>query len=120
MKKLSESDVVRACLNYLTVRGIFAWRQNTGGAAFQHKDKTYHVRFGFPGMSDILGVLPGGTILACECKKPGARTSKKRALQQAAFREQVTKSGGLALVAHTVDDLHDAIISWIEEHRHAQ
>ena len=47
-----ESEIVRAILAYLkTVPGVVAWRNNVGAVSTGRR----FVRFGFPGMSDIIG-----------------------------------------------------------------
>ncbi len=51
-----ESDVLTACLQYLAVKGIFAWRQNQG--AIPRKGGGYRRFVGLRGVSDILGILP--------------------------------------------------------------
>lgn len=66
-----EGAVVRSCLDYLAVRGIMAWRNNSGATHTERKDGSRgFVRFGRVGSADILGVLPGGRFLAVECKAP--------------------------------------------------
>lgn len=56
---MSETRLVTACLNLLHLRGIYAWRNNTGVARPQRKDGSRgFVRFGKKGSADILGVMP--------------------------------------------------------------
>lgn len=96
--KPTESEVLRACLDYLRARGILAWRNNTGAMSATYKGKTRFIRFSEPGIADILGVLPGGRLLAVECKRPGGKLSEL----QAAFLARVRDAGGLAVC---VDDV---------------
>jgi len=101
MKKLivPESEVLRQCIAYLYARRIFAWRNNTGAA--KTEDGRF-VRFGLPGASDILGILPGGKFLAVECKRSsGGKVSP----QQQAFLDRIKKEGGVAIIATSVEDL---------------
>lgn len=108
--KSSENDIQRAILDYLTVSGVYVWRQNTGAFAGEHKGKKWFVRFGAPGMSDILGILPPeGRLLAIEVKRPGERPTQK----QAAFIEQINSLGG---VAFWVDSL-DAVVDWYQQYK---
>lgn len=105
MKKLvvPESAVLGQCLAYLHIKGIFAWRNNTGAAK---TDDGRFVRFGLPGASDIIGVLPGGKFLAVECKRSsGGRVSE----QQKAFLEKVKSAGGVAIIAKSVEDLMEVV-----------
>jgi hypothetical protein len=101
-----EGAVVKACLEYLELRGVYAYRQNTGAAEYQDKagNKRF-VRYGKPGVSDIIGVLPGGRFMAIECKAPNGRLSE----YQKEFLDQVEKMGGLVVVARSVEDLEKAL-----------
>ena len=116
MKSPKEGDVVKACLQYLTVvRRWPALRNNTGAARFAGRGKSYFVRFGLEGSSDIIGIVPRlvdgdgnelrGLFLAVECKKPGGRLRPS----QQAFLAAVSAAGGLALCVKSVDDLIAAL-----------
>ena len=101
---MREGAIVQACLDYLNIYGAYVWRNNTG--ALKAKDERL-VRFGKPGSSDILGIMPGGRFIAVECKSENGKLSDK----QKAFLEEVERLGGLAIVAKSVDDVIDAVIS---------
>lgn len=107
MKPPLESDILTACMEFLKLSGIFAFRVNCGAIASEHKGKRRFLRFtGINGVSDILGVLPeSGRMLAVETKRPG----RKPTPEQAAFLDAVNRSGGLAFVAHSVDELIAAL-----------
>lgn len=126
-----EGEIQAAILAYLrTVPGVVAWRQNSGAV----KDGARFVRFGFKGLSDIAGWRAGcvtmhadtnrtggpqcpfnnpqrgyhawrATPLYVECKAPGKQPTR----EQAAFLQAVTDAGGLAIVAHSVDDVVSAL-----------
>lgn len=103
----NETDLVRACINYLNMRGIFAWRQNQGGMKAEYKGKKRFMRFaGAKGISDIIGVLPDGRFLAVECKVGRNKPTD----DQRAFLQSVNDSGGLGIVVYDLDELRD----WIE------
>jgi hypothetical protein len=88
-----EQDIQRAILQLLTLRGIPAWRANTGAFTGEYKGQTRFVRFGTKGQADILGVLPpAGRLLALEVKRPGGKLT----LEQDAFLRVITQAGGLA------------------------
>lgn len=56
------------------------------------------------GASDLIGVLaPNGRIFCCEVKAPGARETPEQKL----FRELVTRMGGYACVARSVEEAED-------------
>jgi hypothetical protein len=94
----AEGAVVKACLEYLKLRGAFVWRNNTG-ALKDKKDRP--VFFGKVGSSDIIGLLPGGRFIAVECKAPGGRLSN----HQIEFLTQIENMGGLAIIARSVEDV---------------
>lgn len=98
-----ESMVLAQCMQYLYLKKIFCWRNNTGAA--KTEDGRY-VRFGLPGASDIIGIMPDGRFLAVECKRSsGGRLSP----QQKKFLEKIKESGGVAVVATSLEDLMEAI-----------
>lgn len=108
MKAPTETALVNACLEYLRLRGIMAWRQNSGAARARNSaGRERFVRFhGAPGCSDILGILPpNGRLLAVECKVCGRRPT----LLQQAFLENVRAAGGLAVVVRSIRELEAAL-----------
>lgn len=107
MKKPLEKDVLRQCLDWLALMRVTAWRNNSGGARLAgHGGRGQFVRFGAPGSSDIIGVLPGsGRILCIECKRVGGKTTEA----QEAFLQRVRDAGGLALVITSVEQLIEQV-----------
>jgi hypothetical protein len=103
MRAPRETDLVRACLAWLALNRIPAWRQNAGAATATSNGKTRYVRFcGADGVSDILGLLPPtGRMLAVECKVGKRQVTA----QQAAFLAKVAEAGGLALVVRDLLEL---------------
>jgi len=69
------------------------------------------VRYGHPGSSDILGVLPGGKFIAAEAKvgkdKPSAIQSR--------FLHHVAAAGGCAVVFYSLDELEHGIATYRED-----
>jgi hypothetical protein len=53
------------------------------------------------GEAYIIGLLPGGRFFAVECKGPRGRQSAA----QAGFQAAVERSGGLYVVARSVEDV---------------
>jgi hypothetical protein len=99
---IPESRILSDCLRYLQVRGIYHWRNNVGSV--QIRPGQWY-RFGKVGSSDILGVLPGGKILAVETKaKRGQLTPDQRA-----FLETVRDLGGMAVIARSWTDVDQAL-----------
>jgi len=74
----------------------------------EYKGKGRFIRFGPPGQSDILGVLPDGRILAIEVKKPGG---KKPTFEQVLFLETIRRHGGVGMVVYTLLECQE----WVGE-----
>jgi hypothetical protein len=117
----TESEITTEILRYLHVRGITAWRMNSRVVKMPGKDGADRlVRFGgVKGMSDIIGIVKRpvvrasdhmhcyqGQFLAIEVKRPTARYTSS--LDQKAFALLVKESGGIAIVATSVQDVIDA------------
>ena len=105
---VKEADVLKACLQFLKLFCGVAFRNNTGALPATYRGKSRLIRFGEPGSSDLLAVLPAsrhgdapGRLLAVECKRPGGKPSPL----QAAFLERVRAAGGVGLVADSVASL---------------
>ena len=97
-----ESEIQKQCLNWLTLHGILAWRQNSGAMQGTYKGKARFVRFtSIQGVSDILACANDGTFIACEVKRPGGKLRPEQELFLAAVR----KRGGVAIVAHSLDEM---------------
>jgi hypothetical protein len=100
---IPEADIQKQILEYLARRRIFAWRQNSGAVVYEdrNRDKRF-VRFAsVNGISDILGILPDGRMLAIEVKKRGKKPSKKQRI----FLETIRENNGVAIVAYSLDDV---------------
>jgi hypothetical protein len=111
-----ESGVLAACLQYLALEGIFAWRQNQG--AIPLEGGGYRRFVGMKGVSDILGILPQtvqlagesdrttfGNLLAIETKRPG----EKLRPEQAEFLARINALGGIGICAHSVQELAERL-----------
>lgn len=98
-RRTPESGLVHACLQWLAVSRIFAWRNNTG---VLRSPRGQPVPFGFKGSSDILCILPPhGRFLAVECKVGRGTLT----VEQRAFLDEVNRAGGLGVVVRDLEDL---------------
>ncbi len=98
LKKPTETDLVYQVLDYLRLRGILAWRNNSGMAMGASGTR---VKIGLAGSSDILGMMPGGRFLAIECKMPKGKLSDK----QFTFLAAVNRGGGVGLLVRDIPTL---------------
>jgi len=98
-----ENPLVTGCIAVLKSRGALVWRQNQGGA-YAHG---YFIRFtrGVDGISDIIGLLPGGRFCAVECKRKPYKPTK----EQLTFIADVRKKGGFAVAVYSVQELIEAL-----------
>ncbi len=123
MKPPTEAAVLRACLEYLKLRGILAWRSSNHAARRRDKaGREFWAFHGLKGMADIIGILPMeergplfgplrrryGVLLACECKAPG----KKPTQAQAAFLAAVEAAGGVGCWVSDVNELAAILDDW--------
>lgn len=98
-----ESFVVNACLDFLQIKKIFAWRNNTGAVK---AGKNRFIRFGHVGSADIIGVCPDGRILCIECKRPkGGRLSEP----QKEFLDCINRNGGIGIVVNSIESLESQL-----------
>ena len=100
-----EVETTPAMLDYLTRRGCFVWRNNSGVVWAGKRC----IRFGFKGSADIIGLLPDGRFLAVENKSNGKPVTP----EQVAFLDAVRSRGGVGVVVTGAEDL----IRQMEEER---
>lgn len=112
MKKPTETDLVRACLQLLGLRGLFAWRANAGGGLRRGRGgRPVPVKANPAGTPDILAVLPprggspGGRLVGVEVKLPGGRLRPA----QRAWMDNASAAGVLCLVVRDVAQLDAAL-----------
>jgi len=98
-----EHDIQNECMKVLDLLGIFHWRQNTGSFKV---GKRFIRTSSFPGISDILGIMPDGRFLAIECKREkGGIISASQKL----FLETIGQNKGLAIVTNNPQELMELL-----------
>ena len=116
MKKPTETNLVRACLELLRLRGILSWRQNTAG--IRRRDRAGREFWAAPalrGVADILAVAPGsGKLVAIEVKRPGGKPTP----DQVAFLDSVNVAGGIGMVIRDVGALAALLDQLRQDERH--
>lgn len=115
--RATEQATVRAILDYLALKGIFAWRQNSRVVMLpgrEGKQRPYRMG-GMKGMADIIGCVRHpcpvrechyedhkiGRLLAIEVKSAIGKPTP----EQVAFLAAVVKAGGIAFIAKSLDDV---------------
>jgi len=104
-----ERDVLASVLSLLKARGIFALRMNVGGVRATYHGKERYVRFGVPGMADVLALARAidathfSRAIWVECKAEGGKQSQA----QREFQATVEAEGHQYIVVHSASELND-------------
>ena len=101
-RRTEESKRVKAILDYLQYRRVFAWRQNNIAVPSVDGFRSF---VGMRGLPDIIGVLPGGVFLGIEVKSKTGRQSK----HQKEFQKNLERLGGVYILARCVDDVEKGL-----------
>lgn len=96
---IPERDILSAVLDATKTHPRVAWAERMNSGAYSPGGGRY-LRFGFPGLSDILGQLKDGRLLAIEVKRAGKQPTNV----QIEFMGRVARWHGVAFVARSVDD----------------
>lgn len=109
---MKEQDLVNSILDWLRSHGAWAIRVNSGSMPIEQANGSRRIFRGAPaGTPDIIACWPGGLMMGIECKMPGNTATPLQAATLAGIRE----TGGLAVVAFSIDDVEKAIRERIEE-----
>src|SRR6185369_7129400 len=96
-----------AVLQLLGHRGVWAWKNDTKGT-WDAARKRYRPSHGLRGVSDILGIMEGGVLIACEVKTGAAKLTA----EQETFLDGVNRFGGLGLCVRDLTELDNALLEW--------
>lgn len=116
--KRSESSILSEVLRLLKARGIFALRMQVGAARAVHKGRERYVRWGIPGMADVLavpksrtGVDVGSKFYEVKSFNPiwiECKTAKgKQSPAQREFQAVVEAEGHSYLIVRSAWELYD-------------
>ena len=103
MQQPLERQIQTQILDYLKLRGVFCWKQNTSG--IYRKDRSAYIPSHTRGMPDICGILRGGRAFYVEVKRRTGRLSEP----QKEFLGRASTLGALAIVAYCVEDVEAAL-----------
>lgn len=92
-----ETLLVKHCLEYLNLRNIHAWRNNSGAV----KSGKRFIKFGQVGSPDILGILPYGRLLCVECKIGKNKLSRS----QEDWLKRAAEAGAKTCVVYSLEEL---------------
>jgi VRR-NUC domain len=94
---MKESEIQKQILDYLSLKRVFHYRQNSG--AFK-TDAGGFYRFGTPGIPDIICVIRG-KYTGIEVKAPKGKQSE----HQKEFQKNLEGAGGEYILAYDLDDV---------------
>ena len=110
--KLSEKQIQRHILDWLELKQIFHWRNNTGSYVAEHKGKQRYIRYGDVGSPDIfaiirMSIIQGeyGQIYGIEVK---SSTGKQRDSQKE-WQTRFEQAGGVYILAYSLDDVMEVL-----------
>lgn len=95
---MKESDIQKAVIEYLKIKHIFHYRQNSG--AFMTKSGGFMRATSVNGLPDIVAIKDG-IYVGLEVKTEKGKQSEA----QKHIQNEVTKAGGLYFVVRSVDDV---------------
>lgn len=110
---IAEKHIQKAILQYLWMRGYVFKRNNSGLMLGEHKGKKWAIHIGEKGWPDTIGMTKptgkpcptcgtdGGRFVGIECKNQKGLVT----LEQNAMIQRINKSGGMAFVARSVDEV---------------
>ncbi len=108
ISQLTEAQIQRQILDWLAAKGILAFRMQSGATLSSYKGKQRMVRYGVPGMADILSFpcFHGeNRIVWIEVK---AAKGKQSDLQQS-FQRQVENHYQRYVLAYSLEDVQKAL-----------
>ena len=102
---MKEGEIQKQILDYLAARRVLAFRMQVGQANMGGR----FVRFGTPGMADILAFpqhcsVPCDKILPPLWVEVKAKTGEQSDLQKS-FQDQVEREGHRYIIARSIDDV---------------
>lgn len=98
--KLKEADIQKQILQYLELKRVFHYRNNSGGMTHEYNGKKSFMRFGEVGSPDIVCVIDG-IYTGIEVKRPGGKQSENQKI----FQENLERAGGRYFIAYSLDDV---------------
>ncbi len=97
---MAEKETQKAIMDYLAIKRLFYWRNNTGAYASEYKGVRRYIRFGAPGSPDIF-VIDDGKIYGIEVKSEKGVQNEN----QKEFQYNFENAGGIYILARSIDDI---------------
>lgn len=91
---------------------IRAYLKSLGATSYKYHGSVY----GVLGHSDLYGTLPGGQAYYFEVKKPGGKTTARRAASQKNFRDAEAMRGAIVGRVESVTDVEHFLLGYLTAH----
>lgn len=104
MLKIKEKDIQRQITDYLTLKGYFWWRNNSGAFITERAGKKGFYKFGQTGSPDLFVVklrVDCGQIYGIEVKAEKGKQSEA----QLEWATEFQLNGGIYLLVHSVEEI---------------
>ena len=101
MRDATEGEIKKTIADYLRLKKYIVINHRNVGIYKQDTQKYIPLPSGEKGVSDLLACSPEGRFVAIEVKKKGGRPSP----DQVEFIERIKKSGGIAFIAYSLDEV---------------
>lgn len=102
--KETEHQIQSAILDYLKLKRVFHWRNNTGKMFSNYKGKTRMISFGTVGSPDIFA-LKGGVLYGLEVKSATGKPTE----EQIGFGELMKDNGAIYKVVRSVKEVTEIL-----------
>lgn len=103
---MKESELQNKILHQLSAKSIFLFKINTTGLYDSSRGVMRKLSgFSIKGVSDIIGILPGGQFIAIEVKSLEGRLSE----HQKIFLNKVEEMGGKAFVINDESQIEEVL-----------
>lgn len=102
--KILEKDIQKTIIEYLLIKRVFHFRNNSGAMSGTYKGKGWFMRFGAPGSPDIICVIKGQFV--------GIEVKVNKGIQSRAqyeFQVALEKAGGRYLLVRSLKEVMEAL-----------
>jgi hypothetical protein len=100
----SEQSIQKSIIDLLRLKHFVVFKHHSTGFT-QRDGNPIYFKYGEKGIADIIACSPTGRFWTIEVKKPGGKLSN----DQIVFLNRVRGNGGIAIVAHSIDDVIDLL-----------
>lgn len=101
MQEATEQQIQKAISDYLKLKKVIIFKHRNVGIYKKDTGKYIPLSYGERGISDLIGCTNSGRFIAVEVKRKGGKATE----DQISFLERIKQAGGIAFLAHSIDDV---------------